>query len=323
MMTADSSHQQAQVSRAIVVCDQVQTAASLNQTTDLMAAIAQASREYECGAILSPERMVVALRDGGVLLSMPATANDISIHKLVNVQPANARRHLPTIHGIVTVCDSATGEPLCLLDGPEVTGRRTAAVSLLAIKTFLPCAPTEALLIGTGMQAAYHLRAFAEVHPKCKVWVRGMDLETAQAFCLANHAVHRDLQACEPTVVPENVHVIITLTTATHPVYNEAARAGRLLIGVGAFKPEMAELGKVTLDGSDIYADDPKGAQHEAGDLLQAGIDWTRVASLAWALQNRPDLSRPIVFKSVGTGAWDLAASRVALKSLGLDRLEV
>jgi 1-piperideine-2-carboxylate/1-pyrroline-2-carboxylate reductase [NAD(P)H] len=37
-------------------------------------------------------------------------------------------------------------------------------------------------------------------------------------------------------------------------------------------------------------------------------------------LKNRPDLSRPIVFKSVGTGAWDLAASRVALRNLGIER---
>ncbi len=31
-----------------------------------------------------------------------------------------------------------------------------------------------------------------------------------------------------------------------------------------------------------------------------------------------PDRSRPAVFKSVGTAAWDLAAARVAIRSLGI-----
>lgn len=311
---------QTQASRPMVVCDQARTAAALD-FAELTAAVARASAEYESGAILSPERTVLPLGPGGVLLSMPAAASDIGIHKLVNVQPANAGRRLPTIHGTVTVCDAATGVPLCLLDGPELTGRRTAAVSLLAIDTFLPAAPTEALLIGTGTQAIHHLKALAAMHPDCKVWVRGRDAKGAEAFCTAHGAMHRRMQACGPAEVPDGVQVVIALTTATRPVYDEVARTGRLVIGVGAFKPEMAELGKTTLNGSEIYADDLIGARHEAGDLLQAGIDWGRVASLASALKQRPDPGRPIVFKSVGTGAWDLAASRVALKHLGLGSL--
>jgi len=301
----------------MVVCDQANTA-SLLDFTELIAAIAQAAADYEGGAIISPERMVVPLGAGGVLLSMPATASDIGIHKLVNVQPANTKRNLPTIHGTVTVCDAATGKLLCLLDGPEVTGRRTAAVSLLAIQTMQLSKPSEVLLIGTGTQAAYHLQALRAVYPRCKIWVRGRSLEAAEAFCARRRPVHANVHPCGGAV-PDNVQVVITLTTSTNAVYNETAKPGRLIIGVGAFKAEMAELGKLTLDGSDLYADDPAGARHEAGDLIQAGISWGRVMSLASALKQKPDFRRPIVFKSVGSAAWDLAASRVALKSLGLD----
>src|SRR5690606_11531668 len=94
------------------------------------------------------------------------------------------------------------------------------------------------------------------------------------------------------------------------------ARADRLVIGVGAFRPEMAELGPVTLAGSAIYADDPAGARHEAGDLLRAGVDWDQVRSLAALLRQPHDRTRPAVFKSVGAAAWDLAAARVALRAL-------
>ena len=274
--------------------------------------LGRAALDCEAGRIVSPERMVLPLGEGGVLLSMPATAPDIGIHKLVNVQPGNAQRQLPTIHGVVTACDAATGRVRCLLDGPEVTGRRTAAISLLAIRTLLGRAPGQVLLIGTGTQARYHLQGLRALYPQCKVWVRSRSMAGSEAFCAASDGA----EPCPPGTVPEGVDVVITLTTATEPVYDEPARAGRLVIGVGAFKPEMAELGKALLDASELYADDPAGARHEAGDLLRAGVDFARVRSLARALRDPPDSARPMVFKSVGTAAWDLAAARVALRAL-------
>ncbi len=278
-----------------VVCDLARTAQLLDFHR-LMEAVAQAAVELDDGTLLSPPRLVVPFGQGGVMLSMPATAPDIAVHKLVNVQRANAQQGLPTIHGIVTACDAATGEPLCLLDGPEVTGRRTAAVTLLAMRTLLGRAPQHVLLIGQGAQSRYHQLALQAVFPQARVQVRGRGAVDA--------------------AVRDDVDAVVTLTTSTEPVYDEVPRAGRVVIGVGAFKPEMAEIGKRTLDGSALYADDPLGAQHEAGDLLRAGVDWSRVKSLGALLRSAPDRTRPAVFKSVGTAAWDLAAARTALHAL-------
>jgi 1-piperideine-2-carboxylate/1-pyrroline-2-carboxylate reductase [NAD(P)H] len=300
-------------STGIIVCDQARTAELLDYSK-LVEAIAQAAAELETGTILSPERLVVPLGDGGVLLSMPATAADIGIHKLVNVQPGNAARRLPTIHGTVTVCNAVTGQIMCVLDGPEVTGRRTAAVTLLAIHTLLSHEPMEFLLFGTGVQARYHLQAIHSRYPQSRVWVRGRNAKASADFCISYGGLHDRVQPCEANI--PDVDVVITLTTSTRPIYNELARPERLVIGVGAFKPEMAELGEVTLNSSDLYADDPVGARHEAGDLLRANIDWARVSSLSAALRGPADASRPAVFKSVGTAAWDLAAARVALQAM-------
>lgn len=299
---------------AIVVCDRARTAQLLD-FNELLNAIAEASGQLQEGAILSPERMVVPMGAGGVLLSMPATAADIGIHKLVNVHPSNVQLKLPTIHGTVTVCDSATGKIVCLLDGPEVTGRRTAAVTLLAIRTLLKRSPENILLFGTGAQARYHVQAINAIHPNARIWVKGLDEQNSADFCQQSSSIHQNMHPCG-SELPQDIDVVITVTTSTQPIYNELAKAGRLIIGVGAFKPEMAEIGKTTLDGSDLYADDPVGARHEAGDLMRAGIDWDRVTPLATALQADIDPTRPAVFKSVGTGAWDLAAARVALKAL-------
>lgn len=299
-----------------IICDKAETAALLDfaQLTD---AIERASQEYTKGQITSPERMVVPMALGGVMLSMPAVSADLAIHKLVNVQPKNRDLNIPTIHGHVSVYDAETGSPLFILDGPEVTGRRTAAVTMLVIRTFKASRPKEILIIGTGTQATYHLQAIQALYPESKVWMRGINADDALQFCTNNRGVHPDLHPCADEKVPETVDVIVTLTTSTVPVYNQSGQVGRLIVGVGAFKPEMAEIGKDTLFSSDIYIDDPAGAKHEAGDLIQAGIDWTQTRSLASAFTDKPDLTRPIVFKSVGTGAWDLAACRVARAKLG------
>ena len=64
---------------------------------------------------------------------------------------SNRTRGIPTIHGQVMAFDADTGETLFILDGPTVTGRRTAAMSMLGVHTFASATPREFLLIGTGL----------------------------------------------------------------------------------------------------------------------------------------------------------------------------
>ncbi len=280
----------------------------------LLDALAVAAGEYANGAIQSPERQVLPLPQGGVMLSMPATAHDIGIHKLVNVVPGNRVRHLPTINGIVSVYDGQTGRALFVLDGPTVTARRTAAVSMLGLKTFLPSAPERVVLIGTGIQSAGHVMALAAIFPGLHVVVVGSSREKALAFVDARRQMPLEMLAA--TAVPDDVDAVITLTTSATPVYTRTAKAGMLVIGVGAFKPELAEIGANTLKGSQIYVDDPAGARHEAGDLIQANVDWSGVQSLADALAGGVRYEEPIVFKTVGCAAWDLASARCALRAI-------
>jgi 1-piperideine-2-carboxylate/1-pyrroline-2-carboxylate reductase [NAD(P)H] len=281
----------------------------------LVDALELAAKQYDAGLIKSPARISVPLAGEGVSLSMPASGPDISIHKLVNVQPANGAKGLPTIQGIVTVCDAETGKPLCFLDGPELTGRRTAGISLLGMRTFVHGDVGCVLLIGTGTQASFHLAGIAAVYPRCRVLVRGIDAAAERAFCRAHQPMHAALAPC-PSRIPDDAQVVITLTTSKQVVYNEPALQGRLIIGIGAFTPEMAEIGRTALSGSDIIVDDLVGTRQEAGDLLQAGLDWSLVRPIAAAFGVKSQ-TRPVVFKSVGTAAWDLAAARVALACLG------
>jgi 1-piperideine-2-carboxylate/1-pyrroline-2-carboxylate reductase [NAD(P)H] len=272
--------------------------------------------DYGAGRIVSPERLVVPLQEGGVMLSMPSSAADLAIHKLVNVCPANRARGLPTIHGQVVACDPRTGEMLFVLDGPTVTGRRTAAVTVLGIMTLLGHAPDEIAIVGTGKQAANHVEALATLFPQARLRVKGRTDDNTRSFVERQRSVAPNLEALGDGV-PASADVVIAATTSKTAVYDELAKEGRLVVGVGAFTPDAVEISQRTVDSSCIVVDDPAGAKHEAGDLIQAGIDWSRVNSLAQVIVGSFKPDAPVFFKSVGCAAWDLAACRVARHALG------
>ncbi|BAN25590.1 bifunctional Delta(1)-pyrroline-2-carboxylate/Delta(1)-piperideine-2-carboxylate reductase [Caballeronia insecticola] len=299
--------------RALQSFDEARTA-RLVPYDRLVDTLAATMLDYAAGRIVSPERMVVPI-EGGVMLSMPASAADLAMHKLVNVCAGNGALGLPTIHGQVTAFDAATGVPQFMLDGPTVTGRRTAAVSMLAIRALHGGTPRDVLVIGTGKQAAYHIEALAAVYPDVRIRVQGSRPERARAFVEAHASVSENLAALDEPAIPESIDVVIAATTSKTPVYTMPARAGRLVIGVGAFTADAAEIGAQTIHASDLYVDDLAGARHEAGDFILAGVDWASVHPLAEALatsSKQLNAARPVMFKSVGCAAWDLAACRVA-----------
>ncbi|MGN6806374.1 MAG: bifunctional Delta(1)-pyrroline-2-carboxylate/Delta(1)-piperideine-2-carboxylate reductase [Trinickia sp.] len=285
--------------------------ARLLDFASLIEALSHAAHELEAGAIRSPVRTAVPLADNGVLLSMPAAASDVAIHKLVSVCPGNAARNMPTIFGTVTVCDGVTGAPEFILDGPTVTGRRTAALSMLGVKYLYPRAPRGFLIIGTGQQARHHAAAIARLYPSATIFVAGKALASEQRFC--DETSHEGIRALPANgTIADDIDVVVTATTSKTPVYNEPARADRLVVAVGAFTPDAAEIGPDTVRASRVFVDDFAAAREEAGDLLQAGIDWSSVQPIGAAISERAPANIPMLLKTVGSGAWDLAACRVA-----------
>lgn len=306
----------------MLILDQSRTAAAL-PFSKLVPALAQAARELAGGAIRAPERQVVPIDGASVLLSMPAIGADLGVTKLITVHADNAAHGLPVIQGEVIVFDTATGRRLAILDGPTVTARRTAAMTLLGIETLAPNRPGSALLIGTGVQAAAHADALVEYFGVSQLWVSARNAAGVDAFCTHLQARHPQL-VVRPLAadalqreVPET-DVVIALTTSKTPVIPATIASHTLAIGVGAFKPDMAEFPPELLRARRIVVDDLAGAKHEAGDLIQARVDWNTVVDIAAALTRPPERTTPApVFKTVGQAAWDLAAARVAVSTLG------
>lgn len=293
----------------------------------LVPALAQAVLELDAGTITAPDRLVLPINASSVLLNMPAIAADIGVTKVITVHADNARNNLPAIQGEVIAFDATTGRRLALLDGPTVTARRTAAMTLLGMQTLLPAAAQTALLIGTGFQAAVHAQALVEFFGITTLYIAGTTVDKARAFgaevtrlfpgtqC---HAIAAHELLHQPAALP-STDVVIALTTSRTPVMPAHLPASTLAVGVGAFKPDMAEIPPEILHSRTIIVDDVAGAHHEAGDLIQAKVDWSGVMGLSEILSGRqakPTPGQMPVFKTVGQAAWDLAAARVACGAL-------
>ncbi|MBV8625330.1 MAG: delta(1)-pyrroline-2-carboxylate reductase family protein [Herbaspirillum sp.] len=310
------------------ILDPRQTAQALPYTT-LVSALERATQELASGAIRAPERQVVPIDATSVLLGMPAIADDLSVTKRITVHADNARHQLPAIQGEVVAFETHTGRRIALMDGPTVTGRRTAAMSMLGIRTLLPRTPRSALLIGTGAQAAAHADALVEVFGVQQFWIAARDLDRTQAFCRALCERHPQVVASPlpARMLQEDLprtDVVIALTTSRTAVIPEHIAADTLAIGVGAFKPDMVEFPPALLHARRIVVDDLDGAHHEAGDLIQAKVDWARVVAISDVVAGKlaaADLASAgvlPVFKTVGQASWDLAAARVMRATLGL-----
>src|SRR5659263_375921 len=140
-----------------------------------------------------PPRLVQPLTGGGCLFVMPALDGRTAITKLITFTPANAGKGLATIQGDVVVFDVATGQRKLILDGPTVTARRTAAVSLLAAQRLAPCAQGPLLIVGAGVQGKAHLEAFAEGLAIKEILIASRS--AASAHLLAQYAQSLGLQA--------------------------------------------------------------------------------------------------------------------------------
>lgn len=270
--------------------------------------------------VVAPLRSTMPIGQGGQLLVMPASDDEIGMTKIVTVHPDNPSIDRPTIQGELIVFDTQTGRRYGVLDGAVVSGRRTAALSLLAAQYLAASPNAPVLIVGAGTQAQTHLDAFIDGLGTQRVYICSRSPDPAHA--LAEHARRRGLSATvvdRPEAALDEARVIATVTTSSYPVLPERLPAGSFVAAVGAFRPEMAELPPRLIENSAVVVDNLDGAHEEAGDLIQAHeagvLDWQAVHALADIIAGGSRLvGDSIVFKSVGTARWDLAAARMAFR---------
>lgn len=257
---------------------------------------------------------------GGSILLMPAwqVGGFLGI-KTVSIFPANRQHGLPGLHAAYLLMDAATGVPLALLDGNEITARRTAAASALAASYLARPDAQRLLVVGAGRVARLLPQAYLAVRPcvTVTVWTRrrepGLRLVEELIGDGFDATLAEDLEAAVGSA-----DIVSCATLSEAPLVQGAwLRPGTHLDLIGGFAPAMRESDDACFVGSRVFIDTDE-ALLKAGDLLApiasgvfraVDVCATLTGLCRGAHAGRADARDITVFKSVGSALEDLAAA--------------
>ena len=299
-------------------------AAAVRQALDwspLIEALRSMFREGCVMPVRHHHQVAVPDQPDATLLLMPAWLPGRYVGvKLVNVFPGNAEKGLPAVQAGYLLSDGNTGTPLAMLDGNELTARRTAAASALAAGYLARPDATRLLIVGTGALAPKLAAAHAVVRTLSEIRIWGRD--GGKAAALARTLSEQGLPAEPAGNLEAAVHgadIVSCATLASQPlICGDWLRPGGHLDLVGGFRPDMREADDVAVRRATVFVDTRGGAMTEAGDIVQPLANGVlspgEIAADLYDLTagrhaGRASAEEVTLFRSVGAALEDLAAA--------------
>ena len=252
------------------------------------------------------------------LLMMPAwSASGAGGVKIVNVTPGNVGRDLPAVTASYLLFDAVTGEHKALLDGGELTARRTAAVAALAADRLARNDAHRLLLVGSGRIATELAFAYRAVRDIRHVSVYSPTQRNAERLGHILRDNGFDASVCDDLQGGvQDADIVACATLSKEPIVRGAwLRSGQHVALIGGYLADMREADDDTVSRGAVWVD-TLTALREAGDVMSLGegdikgtlFDLCGVG----AIDGRADMIT--VFKSVGDASQDLAAAAIALE---------
>jgi len=303
---------------------------------DYLTAVEAAFRAYGNGQAEVPLPTHIATPGGtfhakgaGLLLDKPYVAVKVNGNFPGNLQ----LRGLPTIQGVIVLCDGVDGTVLAVMDSIEITSRRTAAATALAARYLAPADTETVAVCGCGVQGRAQLEALAAAMRIRRVLAWDIDEGNARQFARdmgETLGLEVDVSA-EPQHATRQARVIVTATTARVPfVTEEMIPPGAFVAAVGADNPEKSELTPGLMANAKIVVDmlaqaTTMGDLHHAIDagLMTADDVHGELADLVVGRKpGRVSGSETFVFDSTGMAIQDVASAvaiwqRAAANNLG------
>jgi len=287
---------------------------------ELFDALARAHAELSAGAASMPPRVAARAGEAGLLGAMPAYLPSAGLGcKLVSVFPGNVDR--TTHQAAIMLFDPANGSPVALMDGTYVTETRTAVAAALAAKLLAREDARVLAILGTGVQARSHARAFAGIRDWDEVRVAGRDATKtreladeigANASGSFEEAVRGADVVAATTHAQEPVVLLEWLAPGAHVSSIGFAESG------GEVDPAIVRAATVVVESrASALAAPPAGAGELQG--LAASDVYAELGEIVGIVENggdKPGRTSPTqitLYKSVGVAVQDLAAAALVL----------
>ena len=300
----------------------IQTALPYPLLVDALAQGLQQFAETPARSFFSPNQ------DASCVMIMPAwRPHQMMGVKLVSVWPENNAKGESAVSAVYVLISCLDGRPLAVLDGTELTLRRTAAAAALAAKRLARENSETLAVLGTGSLSVPLVQAHTDTMRFKNVLVWGRQFYKAQLVVNQLRELGIEVHAMgdlHKTLAMSDV--VAVATTATEPFLKAAwVRPGTHISLVGAFTPQMAEAEPGLISKSQLFADCRASVLEKGGEVFQAieqglVLDSDIIADLA-ELTAQPDRSwrhdaqAITVFKSVGFALLDLIAAELVIKA--------
>jgi ornithine cyclodeaminase/alanine dehydrogenase-like protein (mu-crystallin family) len=233
----------------------------------------------------------------------------------------------PGVEYVIVLFDHETSRIAAFIDANLVTGFRTAATSAAAVDRLAPAGPVRLAVLGSGLEASMHTRAFASIRPLSEVKVFSPTPERRNAFA---EAVTRDLDAPATGVATaqeavEGADLVLAAARSRGEVpilYGSWLKPRAIVVSIGSTIPEQREIDVSVVERSDlIVCDTLEEVLEQTGDMIAAraaGIAFhDKAVSLSDLMSGVCDerlrAAKAPMFKSVGGGLQDIVVAELIL----------
>jgi ornithine cyclodeaminase/alanine dehydrogenase-like protein (mu-crystallin family) len=296
--------------------------------SDCIAAVESAFREYGRGAAPPPAILGMPAQHGGfhVKAAILELGRPYFAAKLNGNFPDNPlRAGLPTIQGVVALCDARDGRLLALLDSIEITRLRTGAATAVAARYLARRDVSDVMLFGCGGQAPAQLACLACVLPLRRVLLHDSHPPAAERLAgWVRRALGADAMVLDwPDArrAARSCGVIVTCTSSRRAfLTREEVGAGCFVAAVGAdsegkqeLEPELLASGTLVVDLLDQCA--AIGELHHAliAGVLTRDAVYGELAELVMGRKpGRTSQEEVTLFDSTGTALQDVAVAAIA-----------
>jgi alanine dehydrogenase len=170
--------------------------------------------------------------------------------------PDNPRtRELPTVQGVIILCDANTGELLAVFDSIEITIQRTGAATAVAAKYLARRDARIATICGCGIQGMVQLAAIRKVRAIESVYAHDIEASAVRRFIEANSDI-KVRTASDLGAAIRQSDIVVTCTPARRFFVHAAdVRPGAFVSAVGADNEHKQELDPQLFVSSKVVVD--------------------------------------------------------------------
>jgi ornithine cyclodeaminase len=276
------------------------------------------------GTISVPPRSFMPLMDNsGVLGVMPGASLELGSYgaKILSLHSENPLRGLPAIQGFVVLFDHASGSPVALVEGAEVTAIRTAAASGLATQLLAREDAQSCGIFGTGVQAVSHIDAMCAARQVREFVVWGRDAGKTRAFAEAQaERTGLVVRATEDPAEAGACDLVCTVTASPVPILLGAwIQPGAHINLVGSHTLTTREADTGAVRKSAVYVDLLESCKNEGGNIMipvqEGAVEEGHVIGeigqlLCGDIPGRTDEQQVTLYNSLGMTAQDLYSAR-------------